>query len=319
MKKSFSSKQIFSGQAIWTNKTVVRILRKYWQYYLLLLAPMLFYIIFLYLPIAGNIIAFRRYQMGGSIFGDEWSGLRYFRMFLSDMEFWRVFVNTWRLSISTLVFTFPIPIIFALLLNELRNIQFKRIVQTISYLPHFLSMVIIVGILQEVTSPGSGVINQLIEAFGGESINFMIKPEWFAPLYIGSAIWQDTGWNAIIYLAALTAIDPQLYEAARIDGANRWKQTIHITLAGIIPTITVLFILAIGKLLMLGYEKVLLMYNQFTMPVADILSTFVYRKGINGGMHSYATAVGLFESIIAFILVFSTNRFSRKLTGDSLW
>ena len=296
-----------------------RTLGLYWEYYLLILVPVIYYLVFLYLPIAGNVIAFRRYAMGDSIFGSSWAGLRYFKQFMGDGEFWRVFANTLRLSVTSLVFGFPAPIIFAILINEVGNKRFKRSVQLISYMPHFLSMVIVIGILQELVAPDKGTINQLIIALGGKSIDFMTKPQWFRTLYIGSSIWQDMGWSAIIYLAALTGIDPQLYEAAAIDGANRWNQTVHVTFASILPTVTMMFIMAVGRLVSVGYEKVLLMYNEFTMPTADVISTFVFRKGIQGGMYSYATAVGLFEAVIAFILVFTANAMSRRLTESALW
>lgn len=266
----------------------------------------------------GNIIAFRRFRPGGSIFGDEWVGLKYFEMFINDGKFWQVFQNTVILGGLTLLIVFPMPIILALLLNELRSPKFKKLVQTVSYLPHFMSIVIVAGMIFQLFSM-QGTINQIVEAVGGDPVSFMQRPDWFRTIYIGSEAWQTVGWGTILYLAALTQIDASLYEAARIDGANRWKQTWHVTLPGIRGTMVTLLILNIGSFMAVGFEKVLLLYNPLTYPTADVISTYLYRIGIVSSNFSYATAIGLFESLIGLTLILSANAISRRLVGTSLW
>ncbi len=292
--------------------------RRDWQLYSLAIAPLLFFFVFRYLPMAGNIIAFRRYHPGGSIFGDEWVGLHYIRLFLEDNTFWHVFTNTLVLGALTLLFTFPLPIVLALLLNEVRTRALRRFVQSISYLPHFLSIVVVAGIIVESVST-DGVVNEAVRALGHSPIPFIQQPEWFRPIYVSSEVWQTVGWGTILYLAALTTIDENLYEAARIDGAGRWRQTWHVTLPGIRPTMMTLLILNIGTFLAIGFEKVLLLYNPLTYPTADVLSTYVYRVGILTGSFSYAAAIGLFESVIGLVLVVSANLISRRAVGTSLW
>jgi putative aldouronate transport system permease protein len=293
-------------------------IKKDWQLYSLLVLPIFYLIIFKYGPMAGNIIAFRKFVPGGSVFGEEWVGMHYINMIINDPTFLKVFKNTIILSGLTLLITFPAPIIFALLLNELQSIKFKRFIQTASYLPHFFSIVIVAGMVLEIVSI-NGSINAIVEFFTGETISFIQKPEWFRTIYIGSEIWQGLGWGAILYLAALTGISDELYEAAKIDGANRWKQTIHITLPGIKPTIITLLILNIGNLLVVGFEKILLLYNPLNYATSDVIATYVYRVGLESSNFSYATAIGLFEGIIGLILVFSANYISKKLTDSSLW
>ncbi|WEG15021.1 ABC transporter permease subunit [Pullulanibacillus sp. KACC 23026] len=293
-------------------------MRKDVALYVLLILPLAYLVIFKYIPMAGNIIAFRRFVPGGSMFGQEWVGLYYIKMFIHDPSFWGVFKNNIILSFLTLIFCFPLPIILALLLNEITSTKFKKFVQTASYLPHFISVVIVSGMILEITS-STGVLNILMKALVGHKILFMQDPSWFRPIYVGSEVWQTTGWGTILYLAALTNIDTSLYEAARIDGANRWKQTIHITLPGILPTVITLLILNIGNLMAVGFEKILLIYNPLNYPTSDVISTYLYRVGLQSSDFSYATAIGLFESIIGFALVFSANYLSRKLTDTSLW
>lgn len=293
-------------------------LRKHWQLYTLVVLPLIFLLIFRYVPMAGNVIAFRRFRPGSSIFGDEWVGLYYIELFISDPSFWRAFWNTLILGGLTLIVVFPLPIILALLLNELRSRRFKRVVQTITYLPHFMSIVIVAGFVYQLTAL-DGTVNQIIRAFGGDAISFMQEPGWFRQIFVTSEIWQTVGFGAILYLAALTTIDDQLYEAARIDGANRWRQTWHVTLPGIRPMIVVLLVLNIGTFMAIGFEKVLLLYNPLTYPTADILETYVYRVGLATGQYSYAAAIGLFNALIGLILIFTANSASRRLTGASLW
>lgn len=300
-----------------TSRKFKRIVKD-WQLYSLLILPIIYLLIFKYGPMLGNVIAFRRFMPGGSIFGEEWVGLHYFKIFIQDPTFWKVFTNTLTLGGLTLLFCFPMPIIFALLLNELKSKKFKKFVQTASYLPHFLSIVIIAGMILQLTA-SNGTINFIVEFFTGERIGFMQKAEWFRTIYITSEIWQGLGWGAILYLAALTTIDETLYEAAKIDGANRWKQTIHITIPGILPTIITLLILNIGSFMAVGFEKILLIYNPLNYDKSDVISTYLYRVGLEANNFSYATAIGLFESIIGLVLVLSANTLSRKMTDRSLW
>src|SRR5690606_21726829 len=291
---------------------------KEWQLYILILLPIVYLIIFKYIPMFGNVIAFRRFIPGGSIFGEEWVGFYYFEMFLSDPTFYKVFTNTLVLAFLLLVITFPAPIIFALLLNEVKNHLFKRFVQTASYLPHFFSVVVVAGMVYELLAL-NGPVNSLIANLGFDKISFMQLPEWFRTIFVSVDLWQGLGWGAILYLAALTGINEELYEAAKIDGANRWKQTIHITIPGILPTIVVLLILNIGNFLQIGFEKVLLLYNPLTYETADIIATYVYRVGLQSGSFSYGTAIGLFESIVGLVLVIGANYVSRRITDNSLW
>jgi len=295
-----------------------RALRKDWRLYSLAVLPLLFFLIFKYVPMAGAVIAFRRFQPGGSIFGEEWVGLYYVERFIQDPKFWDTFANTAIIGALTLVVVFPLPVVLALMLNEVRVRWFKKAVQTVSYLPHFMSVVIVAGFVFELTSL-DGTVNKIVEALGGDPVSFMQRAEWFRTIYVSSEVWQTVGWGTILYLAALTTIDEQLYEASRIDGANRWKQTWHITLPGIRPTMMVLLILNIGQFMAVGFEKVFLLYNPLTYPTADVLSTYVYRVGLTSGQLSYATAIGLFEALIGLVLVFAANAISRRITGSSLW
>ena len=246
--------------------------KQYWVMYAMLALPVAYYIIFRYIPMAGNILAFRRYVPGKGMFGVEWT-TRYVERFLKDPVFWKAFKNTLVLSISNLVINFPIPIIFAIALNELRWEPFKKFAQTASYIPRFVSTVVVIAILNEFLSPSSGFLNMLLKEFGIEPIYFMNEAEWFRPVYIFSEAWQFTGWNAIIFLAAITGINQDLYEAAELDGASRWQRIWHVTLPSILPTIMVMLILNVGSILALGFEKVLLMYTPINSGVSDILDT----------------------------------------------
>jgi len=293
-------------------------LRRDWQLYSLALLPLLFFLVFRYLPMLGNVIAFRRFKPGGSVFGETWAGLRYFRLFFSDPTFWDVFGNTLFLGVLTLVFCFPLPIVLALLLNEVRARKLKRFVQSVSYLPHFLSIVIVAAIVMQLLSV-DGTVNQLVRGLGGDAVPFLQRPEWFRTVYVSSEVWQTVGWGTILYLAALTTIDENLYEAARMDGASRWRQTWHVTLPGIRPTMVTLLILNIGSFLAVGFEKILLLYNPLTYPTADVISTYLFRIGFESSNFSYAAAIGLFEAVIGLTLVLSANAIARRTVGTSLW
>lgn len=294
-------------------------MKKYWQLYALMLVPVLYYVIFRYVPMVGNVIAFRKYRAGSHIFGDEWSGLKYFRQFIADPNFWRAFRNTLLLNIKYLVISFPLTLLFALLLNEIRCAAWKKIVQTVTYLPHFISIVILSGMIRELLST-SGPVNRLIVSMGGEAITFIALPQWFTTIFVTSGVWQGIGWGTILYLAAMSAISPELYEAARIDGANRFHQCLHVTIPSIMPTVSVLLVLSIGSLLgSAAFEKVFLLYDPTTYETADIIATYVYRMGVGSGNYSYATAVGLFQGVINLILLTVANRVATRVTGSGLW
>jgi putative aldouronate transport system permease protein len=293
-------------------------LRRDWQLYSLVVLPLVFFAVFRYLPMVGNVIAFRRYEPGGALFGEYWVGLHYFRMFWNDPTFWQVFTNTLIIGGLSLLFCFVLPIVLALLLNEVRTRWLKGLVQTISYLPHFLSIVVVAAIVLQIVSM-DGVINQALRAFDHDAIPFIQRPGWFRTIYVSSEVWQTVGWGTILYLAALTTIDNELYEQARVDGASRWRQTWHVTLPGIRPTMVTLLILNIGTFMAVGFEKILLLYNPLTFPTADVISTYLYRVGIVSGSFSYAAAIGLFESVIGLALVLAANSISRRTVGASLW
>lgn len=302
--------------------TLARYLAIHWQLYVLMLLPLVYFLLFKYVPMFGNILAFRRFKPLTGPFGVRWEGLRYFQQFLSQPDFWRAFYNTLSLAALNLVINFPMPILFAILLNELRSLRFKKLVQTVSYMPRFVSTVVVISILTELLSPSSGALNRLIQNISGNpAVFYMNEPAYFRPLYILTDMWQYMGWSAIIYLAAITGINSDLFEAARMDGASRIQLIWYVTLPTIMPTIMVMFILRVGHLLSLGFEKVLLMYTPSNSVVSDIIDTYVYRMSIaaTAPQYSYATAIGLFSGIIGLILVSSSNLLSRKLTGESIY
>lgn len=287
----------------------------------MVILPVLYYIVFSYLPMAGLVMAFERYSPGPGkgIFGSPWVGFKWFIDFFKSIYFTRVVGNTLIISILDIIFGFPMPIIFALLVNEINNKHSKKIIQTISYFPHFVSTVIICGLIFDLFSSDLGLINQILVSFGKEKIAFLSDPAWFRPIYVGSSIWQTCGWGSIIYLASLSGIDSEIYEAARIDGATRFKQLIYITLPSLVPTIMTLLILRMGQVMSVGFEKVLLLYSAATYSTSDVISTYVYRRGILESQYSFGAAVGLFNSVINFILVISANKLSKKLTETGLW
>lgn len=299
-------------------KVLVSDLKRNKYIYVMLIPALIYYFIFHYWPMYGLTMAFKNFRPGLGIFGSPWVGLEHFKDFFSSYYFWRILKNTLMLSVTSLVFGFPAPILLALLFNELKNGIFKKIVQTISYLPHFVSILVICGMIIDFTST-KGLFNNISVMFGGERVNLLSQPQFFRPIYVISGIWQGIGWGTIIYLAALSGIDTEQYEAASIDGCSKLKQVFYITLPGIMPTIIIMLILAIGNLMNVGFEKVLLLYNPNTYETADVISTFVYRKGIQELSYSYGSAVGLFNSIINFTLLVSANYFSKKSSESSLW
>lgn len=285
---------------------------------LMTLPAFLVVLIFHYFPLYGITIAFKNYKPAYGIMNSQWVGLRYFGQFFNNAFAWRVIRNTLLLSFYGFLFSFPAPIILALLLNELRNERFKKVVQTISYLPHFVSTVIMVGLVKTILAQ-NGLINNLITALGGEPILFMTSPQWFRTIYIVSGLWQGVGWGTIIYLAALSGVAPELYEAAIIDGANRWQQVTSVTLPSILPTVVVLMILQVQGILNSDTQKILLMYNTSTYETADVIGTYVYREGIEGNRYAYSAAVGLMTSAVSFVLVVIVNQVSKAVTEYSLW
>ena len=308
-----------SGSTFFT--MVKRDIRKNYGAYLLVLPVIIYYIIFAYKPMYGAIIAFKDFSPGKGILGSSWAdqlGLKHFIDFFHSYFFGRTLKNTVVISLTSLLFSFPAPIILALLLNEVKNKFFKRAVQTISYMPHFISLVVVCSLIKLFTSD-TGIVTYIASLFGYDSGSMLSQPELFVPVYVISGIWQHVGWDSIIYLAALSGIDPSLYEAAKIDGANRFKQMIHITLPGISITIVILFILAIGGIMNVGYEKIILLYNPGIYDTSDVISSFVYRKGLLESNWSFSAAVGLFNSVINFIMVVVFNKLSRKISGISLW
>ncbi len=297
-----------------------RYFARYWQLYLMLVLPLLYFLVFKYAPMVGNVLAFRRYRPGMGAWGTEWVGLTYFKRFFEDPAFWRAFRNTLVLSLLNLVINFPLPILFAILVNEVRHLAFKKVVQTVSYMPRFISTVVVIAILGELLSPSSGIINIMREKlFGLDAIYFLNDSKYFRLIYVLVDTWQYTGWTAIIYLAAITGIPSDLYEAATIDGANKGQQILYITIPSIMPTIMVMLILNVGRLLSLGFEKVLLMYTPDNSMVSDIIDTLVYRTGLANQNYSYATAIGLFSGLIGIALVTGSNSLSKRLTGDGIY
>ncbi|MCR2806228.1 ABC transporter permease [Paenibacillus soyae] len=298
---------------------IVKDFRRNKLIYLMLSPAVLYFLIFHYGPMYGMQIAFKDYSIHLGFTGSPWAGLEHFKEFFNNFYFFRIMRNTILLSVYSLLFAFPAGIILALLLNEIRSTWFKRSVQTITYMPHFISLVVVVGIMFDFLAR-DGLINQLLSAlFGFEPVSFMREADWFRFLYIGSGIWQNIGWSSIIFLAAIATIDPSLYEAAKIDGASRWRQTWNVTLPGMAPTIIILLILNIGQLLTVGNEKILLMYNPITYETADVIGTYTYRKGILETDYSYAAAVGMFNAVISFSLLIIANSISRKVSETKLW
>ena len=290
-----------------------------WQLYAFLLPTLLYFGIFHYGPLYGAQIAFRDYLGALGIWGSPWVGLKNFERFFNSAYFVNLLSNTVILSVLMLVFSFPVPVIFALMLNQLGNQRYKRIVQTVSYAPHFISTVVFVGMLFLFTSPSVGIVNILVSRLGGPRIYYMGSAAWFRPVYVLSDIWQETGWGAIIYLAALSAINPELYEAATIDGATKFQRILHIDIPAILPTVTILLVLRAGAIMSLGFEKAFLMQSSLNLEVSEIISTYVYKVGLQGAQFSFASAVGLFNSVANLVLLLIVNRVARALGETSLW
>jgi putative aldouronate transport system permease protein len=306
---------------IMSKNTWAKSFRINWQLYLILLIPIAYIIIFKYVPMYGAQIAFRNYSARKGFFGSPWVGFYHFKRFFGSYQFLRVITNTLGISVYLLVAGFPIPIIIALSLNSTNIYRLKKTVQTATYIPHFISTVVMVGMLLQFLSPRVGIINTFRGFFGLDPLNFIAIPEYFRGLYVWSAVWQHAGWSSIIYIAALSSVDPALHEAALIDGATKFQRVIHLDFPGIIPTAIILLIMNAGRMMNVGFEKVFLMQNDLNLRVSEVIQTYVYKVGLQGASanFSYSTAIGLFNSVINFILIVSVNQLSKRLSETSLW
>ncbi len=305
----------FSTRIAW----LIRHFRKEWQLYLLLLPLIIWFLLFLYKPMYGLQIAFKDFSLFRGVDASPWVGFEHFRTLFDSETFMRAIKNTFIISFLNLAIAFPMPILLALMFNEIIEGKFKKTVQTIVYLPHFISLVIIAGIVINAFSPSTGVVNLILGKFGIEPIYFLTRPEWFRPIFIGSGIWQEAGFQSIVYLAAIAGVSPSLYESAVVDGASRWQMMWKITLPCILPTIVIMLIIRIGNLLEVGFELIILLYQPATFQTADVINTFIYRQGLVGNQYDVAAAAGLFNAVVAFVLVMAANTISRRLTRTSLW
>lgn len=286
---------------------------------LMVLPAVLYYFVFSYIPMSGLVMAFKNFLPGNGLYAGEWVGMKWFERFFSSVYFGRLLRNTFLLSFYSLLFGFPIPILFALCINEVRNTHLKRAIQTVSYLPYFFSTVVVVGMVRNFLALNDGIVNHIIDWLGGKRINFFMEADWFRTIYVATSVWQNFGFSSIIYIAAIVGIGPELYESASLDGINKFQEAWYITLPIIKPTILTLLLLNVGSLMSVGFEKVYLMYNGSTYETADVISTYVYRQGIESNKYSYSTAIGLFNSVMNFVFVFTANSISRRMANASLW
>jgi putative aldouronate transport system permease protein len=292
---------------------------KNWELYVLIGPVLIYFFIFHYLPMYGVQIAFKDFIAVKGITDSPWVGLKHFKRFFDSYYAWRLIRNTVGISLYQLVIGFPLPIILAILMNELRSVRFRKVVQTVTYAPHFLSAVVLVGIMMAFLSPSNGIVNHFIVFLGGEPIAFFSEPNWFKSLYVLSDVWQNAGWASIIYMAALAGIDPQLYEAAVVDGASKFRKIIHITIPCLMPTAIILLILNVGHVMSVGFEKVFLMQNNLNRETSEVISTYVYTQGLLGAQYSFSAAVGLFNSVVNFCLLIAVNHLSKRASQTSLW
>lgn len=296
-----------------------KIVKNKWQLLAMFLLPLTWYIIFCYVPMYGIQLAFRDYNPRLGYLGSSFVGLRWFKQFFSSYYWENIIWNTFSISLYSIIFGFPVPIILAIIINELPGRKFKKLLQNITYIPHFISIVVLCGMLYLFLSPQYGIVNTILETFGMEPVGFLESSKYFKGVYVISEIWQESGWSSIIYIAALAGIDPSLYEAAKIDGAGRLKRIIHVSLPGIIPTIVTLLILKIGQIMSIGFEKAYLLQNDLNLNSSEIISTLVYKRGILQGNIGYATAVGLMNSCLNLLLIIFANQFCKKFFDTSLW
>ncbi|WP_300517709.1 ABC transporter permease subunit [Aliiroseovarius sp.] len=294
-------------------------LRREWQIYLLLLPTIIWLLLFLYKPMYGLQIAFKDYSVFRGIADSPWIGFEHFETLFNNDQFIRAIRNTLIISVYSLIIGFPVPILLALMFNEVLNQGFKKATQTIVYLPHFISSVIIAGIVITAYSPSAGIVNTVIGWFGFDPVYFLTRPEWFRPIFIGTGIWQEAGFQSIVYLAAIAGVSPTLYESAVVDGASRWQMMWKITIPSILPTIIIMLIIRIGNILEVSFEMIILLYQPATYATADVVNTFIYRQGIQGGQYDLAAAAGLFNAVVAFVLVITANTISKRYSRTSLW
>lgn len=295
-----------------------RNLQKHYQLYLMVLPGVLIILIFNYIPMYGIQIAFREYSFATGLTGGKWVGFKYLERFFESYQFWSLIKNTLMISLTTIVFSFPVPIILAIVFSKIRSKRRQKVMQTVVYLPHFISVVVLVSIMTLILSPNSGVLGQIAAKLGYNGV-IMGDSKLFVPLYVISEIWQHAGWNSIIYIAALSSIDNALYESAYLDGANTWQIIRYIDLPSLVPTMMILLILTMGSVLGVGFEKVYLMQNSLNLPVSEIISTYVYKIGLQSNQYSYSAAISLFNNVINFFFVFIMNQIAKKSTGNSIW
>lgn len=298
---------------------IVHHLRREWQIYLMLLPTIIWFIVFLYKPMYGLQIAFKDYSVFRGVANSPWIGFEHFHYLFDNDQFVRAVKNTIVISALNLLFGFPAPIILALMFNEVLNATYKKTAQTIVYLPHFISSVIIAGIVITAFSPSVGIVNTVLGWLGIDSIYFLTKPEWFRPIFVGTGIWQEAGFGSIVFLAAIAGVNPSLYESAVVDGANRWQMMWRITIPAILPTIIIMLIIRIGNVMEVSFELIILLYQPATYATADVVNTFVYRQGLQNGQYDFAAAAGLFNAVVAFVLVMAANTLSRRYSRTSLW
>ncbi|MEP1207651.1 MAG: ABC transporter permease subunit [Rhizobiaceae bacterium] len=293
--------------------------KREWQLYVMLAPTIIWFIVFLYKPMYGLQIAFKDYSIFRGVVGSPWIGLEHFETLFNNDQFLRAVGNTIKLSALNLLFGFPAPIILALMFNEILSATYKKTTQTIVYLPHFISSVIIAGIVITAFSPTAGIVNTIMGWFGLDAIYFLTKPEWFRPIFIGTGIWQEAGFGSIVFLAAIAGVNPSLYESAVVDGANRWQMMWKITIPSIMPTILIMLIIRIGNIMEVSFELIILLYQPATYATADVVNTFIYRQGLQSGQYDLAAAAGLFNAVVAFVLVMTANTLSRRFSRTSLW
>lgn len=310
-----AQKKTLSQKLLWLSDHM----RREWQVYLMLAPMIIWFVVFLYKPMYGLQIAFKDFSIFRGVAASPWVGFEHFETLLYSDQFFRALKNTFMISMLSLCFGFPMPIILALMFNEITHRLFQRTAQTIVYLPHFISTVIIAGIVITAFSPSAGIVNSILGWFGVEPIYFLIKPEWFRPIFIGSGIWQEAGFSSIVFLAAIAGVNPSLYESAVVDGASRWQMMWKITIPSILPTIIIMLIIRIGNLLEVGFELIILLYQPSTYETADVINTLIYRQGLQGAQYDLAAAAGLFNAVVAFILVMSANTISKRFSRTSLW
>ena len=313
--KLYTNRKSVKEQLVW----LADHFKREWQIYLMLAPMIIWFVVFLYKPMYGLQIAFKDYSIFRGIEASPWVGMEHFNDLFGNSQFLRAIKNTFLISFYSLIFGFPVPILLALMFNEIINAVFKRSAQTIVYLPHFISTVIIAGIVITAFSPSAGIVNTVLSWFGVEPVYFLTKAEWFRPIFIGSGIWQEAGFSSIIFLAAIAGVNPSLYESAVVDGASRWQMMWKITLPSILPTIIIMLIIRIGNLMEVGFELIILLYQPATYETSDVINTFIYRQGLQSGQYDLAAAAGFFNAVVAFVLVMAANSISKRFSRTSLW